>query len=150
MKIRDVMTKDVVSITPEAGIRQIFNIFLQKGFGGVPVVDKDTKIVGMVTKNELLSVILPDYFGMIEDFLFIDDFGALEEELENLPELKLFVAEDLMIRDVITIEAEASLLKAPVLMHKHNVRHLPVVENEKLVGVITRSDILKALIERKK
>jgi len=150
MKIRDVMSKDVVTITPEVGIRRIYNIFYDKGFGGLPVIDKDNKILGLVTKGELLAVILPDYFGMIEDFLFIDDFGALEEELESLPELTLFLAEDLMIRDVVTIEANASLLKAPVLMHKHNIRHLPVVENGRLVGLITRSDILKALIDRKR
>ena len=87
---------------------------------------------------------------MIEDFLFIDDFGALEEELENLPELTLFLAEDLMVRDVIAIEADASLLKAPALMHRHSIRHLPVVEDGKLIGIITRSDILKALIENNK
>jgi len=150
MKIKDVMSKNVLSITPNIGIRRIYKIFCEKGFGGLPVVNKENKIVGMVTKNELLAVILPDYFGMIENFLFIDDFGALDEELEDLPELGLFLAEDLMIRDVATIDADASLLKAPVLMHKHNIRHIPVVKEGKLVGIITRSDILKALMKEKR
>lgn len=150
MKIKDVMSKSVVSITPNIGIRQIYKIFCEKEFGGLPVVNKENKIVGIVTKSELLAVILPDYFGMIENFLFIDDFGALDKELEDLPELSLFLAEDLMIRDVATIDADASLLKAPVLMHKHNIRHIPVVKEEKLVGIITRSDILKALMEGKR
>lgn len=150
MKVRDVMSRDVMSITSDVGIRQIYRIFCERGFGGLPVVDKENRVIGLVTKNELLAVILPDYFGMIEDFLFIDDFGALEKELESLPELNLFLAEDLMLKEVVSIEADASLLKAPALMHKHNIRHLPVVEKGKLVGIITRSDILKALIERKK
>jgi len=150
MKIKDVMSKRVVSITPNIGIRQIYKIFCEKGFGGLPVVNKENKIIGIVTKNELLAVILPDYFGMIENFLFIDDFGALDKELEDLPELSLFLAEDLMIRDVATIDADASLLKAPVLMHKHNIRYIPVVKEEKLVGIITRSDILKALMKEKR
>lgn len=150
MKIRDVMTKDVVTVTHEMGIRRIYDIFCDKGFGGLPVVDRDNRILGLVTKGELLAVILPDYLGMIESFLFIDDFGALEEDLESLPELKLFIAEDLMIRDVVTIGPDASLLKAPVLMHKHNIRQLPVVKDGRLLGIITRNDILRALIERKK
>jgi len=150
MKIKDVMTRDVTSITPNIGIRKIYSIFCEKGYGGLPVVGTDNKVIGMVTKNEVLAVILPDYFGMIEDFLFIDDFGALEEELENLPELTLFIAEDLMVRDVVTIDQDASLLKAPVLMYKHNIRHMPVVDKGRLVGFITRADILKALIDKKR
>jgi CBS domain-containing protein len=150
MKIRDVMTRDVVTITPNVGIQEIYRLFCKKGFGGLPVVTKEGRVVGMVTKNELLAVILPDYFGMIENFLFIDDFGALDKELDSLPELNLFLAEDLMVRNVITIDANASLLKAPVLMHKHNIKHLPVTEEGRLVGIITRSDILKALLEQGK
>jgi len=149
MKIKDIMTREVISITPNIGIVEIYNIFREKRIGGLPVIDKKGDIVGIVTKKELLAVMLPDYFTMIEDFLFVDDFGALDEELENLPELNLFLAEDLMVKEVATIDEDASLLKAPVIMHKYNIKHLPVVKGKKLVGVVTRSNILKALIERK-
>lgn len=146
MKIRDVMTKEVVKIGASAGIRRIYEIFCKNNIGGVPVVDKDDRLIGMVTKTELIDVLIPDYFDMIGDFLFIDDLGALEEKLESLPTLELFIAEDLMITDVISINENASLMKAPVLMNKYNVRRLPVVNNDnKLVGIITRMDVCKAL-----
>ena len=89
MKIKDIMTREVISITPNIGIVEIYNIFREKRIGGLPVIDKKGDIVGIVTKKELLAVMLPDYFTMIEDFLFVDDFGALDEELENLPEFQV-------------------------------------------------------------
>ena len=146
MKVKDVMAKDIIAVGPSTGIREIYKIFCKKNIGGVPVIDGSNKILGMVTKTELLDVVIPDYFDMVGDFLFIDDFGALEERLESIPSLELFIAEDLMIRGVIIIKQNASLMKAPVLMNKYNIRRLPVVdEANRLVGVITRMDVCKAL-----
>jgi len=146
MKVRDVMAKDIIKVGPSTGIRQIYDIFCDKNIGGVPVVDAEGILIGMVTKTELLEVLIPDYFDMVNDFLFIDDFGALEERLESIPSLELFIAEDLMIKNVITIKEDASLMKAPVLMNKYNIRRLPVCDSHnRLVGVITRMDVCKAL-----
>ncbi|MGB2705610.1 MAG: CBS domain-containing protein [Candidatus Omnitrophota bacterium] len=146
MKVKDVMTRDVITVRPSVGLREIYGILCEKNIGGVPVADNERKLLGMVTKTELIDVLIPDYFDMIGDFLFIDDLGALEEKLEAMPSLELFIAEDLMVRNVISINENASLMKAPVLMNKYNVRRLPVVDNDnKLVGVITRMDVCKAL-----
>ena len=146
MKVKDIMTTKVVSVTPSTGIRKIYKIFCDNNVGGVPVVDNENKVIGIVTKTELLDALIPDYFEMIGDFLFIDDLGALEEQLESMPSLDLFIAEDLMVTDVTTINQDASLMKAPVLMNKFNVRRLPVVDKDKkLVGIITRMDVCRAL-----
>ncbi len=148
MRVKDVMTRAIITIKPSTGIREIYNIFCEKQIGGMPVVDGENKLLGMVTKTELLNVLIPDYFDMIGDFLFIDDFGVLEEKLESTPTLSLFIAEDLMVRNVIGISANASLMKAPVLMNRYNVKRLPVVDsNNKLVGIITRMDVCKALFD---
>ncbi|OGW75266.1 MAG: hypothetical protein A2Z72_00875 [Omnitrophica bacterium RBG_13_46_9] len=148
MKVRDVMTRDVITVGLSTGIREIYRIFCEKHISGVPVVAEENLLLGMVTKTEILNVLIPDYFDMVGDFLFIDDFGALEEQLESTPSLELFIAEDLMIRNIIAIKESASLMKAPVLMNKHNVRRLPVVDNSgKLVGIVTRTDIFRALFD---
>ncbi len=148
MRVKDVMTRAIITIKPSTGIREIYNIFCEKQIGGMPVVDGENKLLGMVTKTELLNVLIPDYFDMIGDFLFIDDFGVLEEKLESTPTLSLFIAEDLMVRNVIGISENASLMKAPVLMNRYNVKRLPVVDsNNKLVGIITRMDVCKALFD---
>ncbi len=147
MKVKDVMTRNVATVGLSTGLRQIYRIFCEKNIGGVPVTDGEGRLLGMVTKTELIDVLIPDYFEMIGDFLFIDDLGALEEKLEFMPSLELFIAEDLMVANVISIKENASLMKAPVLMNKYNIRRLPVVtgDDNKLAGIITRMDICKAL-----
>ena len=145
MKVKDCMTRDVVYVTSSTKIKDIYKLFCERNIGGVPVVDRDKRVLGMVTKTELLTALLPDYFDMIDDFLFIDDFGELEKTLKSMPELSLFIAEDLMVRDIITIEEDASLMKIPVLMSKYNLRRIPVVKDGKLTGIIARMDICRAL-----
>jgi len=146
MKVKDIMSKNIITVAPSTNIRDIYQLFVKHNVGGVPVVDKDGILLGMVTKTELLDVLIPDYFEMLTDYIFIDDFGALEEKLENIPSLDLFLAEDLMVQNVISINEEASLMKAPVVMSTNNVRRLPVINKDnKLVGIITRMDVCSAL-----
>lgn len=150
MKVKEIMTRDVICISPSEQLKDIYRIFCEKKIGGVPVVDEKKNILGIVTKKELLAALLPDYFDMIDDFLFIDDFGELEKILESIPELRLFIAEDLMMRKVITIDEDASVMKVPALMNKYGVRRVPVVKEGKLVGIITRTDICRALFNNSK
>ncbi|MBU3911342.1 MAG: CBS domain-containing protein [Candidatus Omnitrophica bacterium] len=149
MKAKDVMSKDVITISPSTGIRVIFEIFKKTRYGGLPVVDKDNKILGMVTKAEMLSVLLPDYFDMLgENIIFIDDFGALDEEFESLPMFELFIAEDIMKKGGVTVDEDASLLKVSAMMQKFNVRRILVAKEGVLKGIITRGDICKAFFEK--
>jgi CBS domain-containing protein len=148
MKAKDVMTKEIVTVSPSSGIREIYDIFKKTRYGGIPVVDKNNKILGMVTKAEILSVLLPDYFDMLgENIIFIDDFGTLDEEFESLPAFELFIAVDIMKKGSITVDENSSLLKAVAVMKKYNVRRILVAKDNILKGIITRGDICKAFFE---
>lgn len=148
MKAKDVMSMDVVTISPSAGIREIYDVFKKTRYGGIPIVDKDNRILGMITKAEMLSVLLPDYFDMLgENIIFIDDFGTLDEEFESLPAFELFIAEDIMKKGSVTVEENASLLKVVAVMKRYNVRRILVAKDNILKGIITRGDICKAFFE---
>jgi predicted transcriptional regulator len=150
MKAKDIMSKDVVTVPPSAGIREIYQVFKKTRYGGIPVVDKDNRVLGMVTKAEILSVFLPDYFDMLgENIIFIDDFGTLDEELESLPVFELFIAEDIMKKGSVAIDENASLLKIVAMMRKYNVRRVLVQKQGILQGIITREDICRAFFETK-
>jgi CBS domain-containing protein len=148
MKAKDIMSKNVVTADLSVSIRDIYDIFKKTRYGGIPVVDKDRKILGMITKAEMLSIFIPDYFDMLgENIIYIDDFGSLDEEFESLPALELFIAEDIMKKGSVTIDSEASLLKVVAMMRKYNVRRILVEKNGILEGIITRGDICKAFFE---
>lgn len=148
MKAKDVMSKDVVTVSPSTGIRQIYDIFKKTRYGGLPVVDENKNVLGMVTKSEILSVLLPDYFDMLgENIIFIDDFGVLDEEFESLPAFELFIAEDIMRKGSVGVEENASILKVSAVMRKHNVRRVLVEKDGSLNGIITRGDICRAFFE---
>lgn len=144
VKIKDFMTKKVVTIGRETTIQEIAHIFLTHTFDLLPVVDKGNNLLGIIAKKDLLSPFVPEYFDLLEDIGFISDFGFLETVpgaiLENL-----LVAEDIMRENPITIDKESSCFKALALMASHDIRHLPVVEKGKLIGIVSRTDILKVI-----
>ena len=148
MKAKDVMSKDVIAISPSASMKEIYEIFKKTRYGGIPVVDSKRKILGMVTKAEILAVFLPDYFDMLgENITFIDDFGTLDEEFESMPSFELFVAEDIMKKGSVTVDENASLLKVVAVMRKYKVRRILVAKGNILKGIITRGDICKGFFE---
>ncbi|MDP8229634.1 MAG: CBS domain-containing protein [Candidatus Gorgyraea atricola] len=150
MNAKDVMATDIVTVSLSTGIREIYDIFKKTRYGGIPVVNDERRILGMITKAEILAVLLPDYFDMLgENIMFIDDFGALDEEFESMPTFELFVAEDIMKKGAITVEENASLLKIVAMMLKNNVRRILVEKDGVLKGTITRGDICKAFFENR-
>ena len=143
-KVKDFMTKNVVTISRETTIQEIARIFLTHTFDLLPVVNKENKLLGVIAKKDLLSPFVPEYFDLLEDIEFISDFGFLEAVpgaiLENL-----LVAEDIMRENPVIIDKEASCFKVLALMASREIRHLPVVEEGKLVGIVSRTDILKII-----
>ncbi len=148
MKVKDVMTREVITLTPESSIGEAAKLLRENKISGAPVVEGE-RIVGILSEADLmrlfqddmsLNLILPSPFDLIE--LPIKMHRKLEETVKKLAASKV---KDVMTRKVITIDEEASVEEAARLMAKHNINRLPVVRGEKLMGIITRGDVIKAL-----
>jgi CBS domain-containing protein len=149
MRVKDVMNKDVVKVYPQNTIEDALQIFAEHPFSLLPVVNEKGEVVGVLSRTDIMNAILPDFLEDIEHISFIRHFGKLEEELFDLSAIQaLLLVKDLMTEKVVSINAEDSLLKAAAVMQKHKVRALPVVEERKLCGIITRTDIIMALYKR--
>ncbi|MFQ6067324.1 MAG: CBS domain-containing protein [bacterium] len=146
-KVKDFMTKKVVTIGRETTIQEMAHIFLTHTFDLLPVVDKENNLLGVIAKKDLLSPFVPEYFDLLEDIGFISDFGGLETVPGTILE-NLLLAEDIMRENPVTIDEEASCFKALALMASHDIRHLPVVKKGKLIGIVSRTDILKVIFPR--
>ena len=146
--VSDSMTADVLTFAPDHPVIDAIRTLLDRGIDGAPVVDPTGKVVGMLSTGDL---IVPE--GKLHFPLIIELLGATLE----LPSSKRHFDEDLrrtlgstvadlMQADPVTVEPDDTLEAAATLMHEHRVSRLPVVGPHGLVGLISRVDILRAVL----
>jgi CBS domain-containing protein len=142
MKVRDHMTRDVITARRTANIAEIAELLKRNRITGVPIVDEENRLVGVVTHEELMKVFIPHYLSMFDELGFVDDLGAIEAQTMAEIEPSLFLADDVMVADPITVRPETSIMKVAALMANMKLVLVPVVdESNRLVGVMNRSDV---------
>ncbi len=141
--VQEVMTRDVLSIQKYESIMHVAQILSERNISGLPVVDKENHVIGIITQADILSIL-----GIRKENTFKD---LLKHILgEPLPECKMgdFVG-DIMTSPAHTIKPQANIAEVACLMDAKSIRRLPVVDdNNMLVGIISRADILKAVIKK--
>jgi CBS domain-containing protein len=143
MLVQDVMTQDVLSITKFESIMQVADILTEKNISGLPVVDKDNRVLGIITQADILSMV-----GVRREHTFKD---LLKHMLgEALPERRIGDhVGDIMTSPALTIKPDANIAEAVRIMEEKRIRRLTVADDKnKLIGIITRADILKAVIKK--
>ena len=142
MKARDYMSTDVVSVGRAANVEEIASLLKKHAISGVPVVDEEERLLGVVTHEELINIFIPHYLSMFDELAFLDDFGVIEAQTMSEIEPSLFLAEDVMVARPITVGPDTSIMKAAALLLNRRLVFLPVVdENGRVVGVLNRSDV---------
>jgi CBS domain-containing protein len=142
MLVRDVMTSGVKAVKKEDTLRKVVAGMIQRHCGSVPVVDDAGALVGIVTLRDVLLPLYPNYGEYIHDNVHARDF---EEMQEGYPKMLDMTAEEVMTANPFTVAPDEPILKAASYMGLKNLRHIPVADDGKLVGVITISDINQAL-----
>jgi CBS domain-containing protein len=141
MRVQDVMTKGVISITKFEPIMHVADILTEKNISGLPVVDKERRVLGIITQADILSMI-----GVSREHTFKD---LLKHMLgEPLPLRKMGdTVGDIMTSPALTIKPDANIAEAVKIMDEKKIRRLTVVDEKGvLIGIVTRADILKAVI----
>ncbi len=143
---KDIMTRDPVTIGPDMSVTDAAKVMVERGVGALPVVLNDA-LVGLVTEGDLImqdvKVEFPTYIHLLDGFIF---YPPAERKFEA--ELKKAVAasvEDVMTRDPLTVAEDASIEDVATLMVDRDVSRLPVVDGELLVGIVSKSDIVRSL-----
>ena len=147
MKAKDIMTTQVVTVGPEATVREIAVLLAEKGIRAVPVVDHGD-VVGIVSEGDLIHRqelgtdehrIRSSWFRIIED---PEAAAAFEAKAHGMR------ARDVMTRDVISVPEHTSLAEVVDNMESNNIRRLLVMRGNKLVGIVGRANIVRALAAR--
>jgi CBS domain-containing protein len=142
------MERDVVTVSPDADIESLLRLMREYELPGVPVVNEGGRCVGIVTEADLVlseeeaDLHLPHYINLFGGVVFLEPLKRFEDRLR-----KAFASsvEDMMTPDPVTVDADASVEEAARLIAERKHNRLPVVEHGRLVGVVTRVDVLDAL-----
>jgi CBS domain-containing protein len=140
MNAGDVMTTGAATIRPDASLTDAARLMLEHRISGLPVIDAENKLIGMITEGDFLR---PSE-GRKPRVLEILASGA------TMPAdaLNTHRVEDLMTPDPITITVDTSLEQIVRLMIRHNVKRLPVVTHGKVVGIVSRANLMHALLRK--
>jgi acetoin utilization protein AcuB len=144
MKIADIMTKQVHTITPDKTLKECTQILKQRNVNGLVVLESE-KVTGIITKTDLFKAILPSYADIIEDERNIASFEYIEERTHKLYDIKV---RDFMSTPLITVDSNMPVIKAGSLMILKRVKQLPVVDNGALKGIVTLTDIMNAIADK--
>ncbi|HII78841.1 MAG TPA: CBS domain-containing protein [Methanosarcina sp.] len=151
MKVKDVMNPDVVFCKPGDTVREAARLLKESNISGAPVLD-DGQLVGIVSEADLLELLvipekgdlwLPSPFEVIE--VPLRELFSWEETKKMLSDVGSTKVEEMMTKNVHTIDSEASVEEASELMVRRRINRLPVMENDHVVGIVTRGDIIKGL-----
>ena len=145
MKVADIMTKEVTSVSPDISATEAVEVLLKMQISGLPVMDDNHRLLGMFTEKEVLAGILPSYVEKVGSFIYQDNPKAVKQKIINMRGVRV---KELMRRNVITVNEEAKLSEAARIMLIQKARRLPVLNQAKeVVGIVSRGDIVKALFE---
>jgi CBS domain-containing protein len=145
MKVGDVMTTSVVSVGPEASVLEAGELMLARDISGLPVIDAQGRLIGIVTERDFLR---PPRARRGEQrprwFQVMTGGATMQDGFNHRSGRKV---DEVMTPAPITVTEDTPLDEAARLMHEHDVTRLPVVRGSKLVGIVARADLLRALIK---
>jgi CBS domain-containing protein len=143
MQAQDIMTRDVTTVSPDTSVRDIAALMVEKHISGVPVRTDDGKIIGMVSQSDLLH---RAEIGTERKhkwwFRTLADSNALAQEFAKAHGRK---AHDIMSRYVVSVRDDAELRDVADILDSHGIKRVPVMQEGRLVGIITRGDLVRAL-----
>jgi len=151
IKARDIMEKEVISISPDTDITTAVEILLNNHINGVPVVDANGTLQGLLCQSDLIfaqkDLPIPPIFVILDGIFPLSSSKKLKEELEKI---SATTVEQAMIKNPVSAHPDMPISEIASLMVEKHFHTIPVVDAHKLVGIIGKEDILKVLISREK
>lgn len=147
--VADVMTRDPITVHPDAPLKDAIQILADKRISGLPVVDQSGKLVGVISETDLMwresGVTPPAYIMLLDSVIYLENPTRYDRDLHKA--LGQSVGE-VMSRDPVTISPDKSLRDAARILHERSVHRLPVIDDQHhIVGILTRGDVVRAMAD---
>ncbi|MBM3708955.1 MAG: CBS domain-containing protein [Actinobacteria bacterium] len=149
---RDIMTEKVITINKDDSIEKLSEILLKNKISGVPVMDENGRVAGIVTEADIIikdtELHFPRYFKLLDGIIYLESLNRFRDNLKKHLAIKV---EDIMTKKVRTVTADTPVSRIAEIMLDSRINRLPVMnESGELVGIVTRADIVKSMILKNK
>ncbi len=148
LTVKDIMTRDVITVSAETEITHAAKLLLEKRINGLPVVNEDGKLVGILCQSDLVAqqkrIPIPSLFTLMDGFMPLRSIKRLDREVEKIAAIKVAHA---MTPHPVTVGPDTGIEDVAALMVDKNLHTLPVVEKGNLVGIVGKEDVLRTLVE---
>ena len=148
MLVKDIMTKNVITVKKDASIREIAQTIVDHDISGLPVVDEEGKVCGIVSEGDLVrkefAPELPDELCILGAVIY---YSGLREYQDAFRKIAAISAEQLMTKKVVAVHEDDDVSKVAKIMYDKHVKRVPVLDGEKhLLCIVSRRDIVKMML----
>lgn len=148
MKIKEIMTTDVIYVHRNTSIQEIAEILTTHKISGLPVLSDGGYLVGIVTEGDLLSremaPRIPEFINILGAVIY---YHGVERYNEDFKKILAQKAADIMTEDVITVKEDTDISEVANLMLERKIKQIPVVDGSKMIGLVSRADLVKLLLK---
>jgi CBS domain-containing protein len=147
LKAKDIMSTEVITVTPDTSVEELGRLFIEKGISGVPVVDEKQNLVGIVTENDLIRqnerFHIPTLLRIFDAFIPLQGSAEIEDEIRRMSASKV---SQICRKNVVTVDPETSLQDIATIMSEKGVHLLPVMSSGKIVGIIGKMNVIRGTV----
>jgi CBS-domain-containing membrane protein len=147
LKVKDIMTREIITVSPETEIVNAAKILLEKRINGLPVIDAFGRLVGVLCQSDLvaqqMSIPIPSVFTLLDGYIPLTIIKRIDKEVEKIAALTVKQA---MTPNPVTVGPETDIEDVAKLMVDKKYHTLPVMEGDKVVGIVGKEGVLKTLI----
>ena len=147
LKAKDIMTKDLITVSPETEVAQAAKLLLKNRINGVPVTDEAGKLVGILCQSDLIAqqkkLPVPSFFTLLNGLIPLISKKQIEKQVRKIVAITVAQA---MTPNPVTVQPDMNIEEVAALMVDHNFHTIPVVDEGELVGIVGKEDMLRTLM----
>ena len=146
LKAKDIMSQTVHSVTLDTGVEELARLFVEKGVSAMPVLDREGKLRGIVTETDLVEqdkpLHIPTVVSLFDWVLYLESEKNFREEVQKITARKVG---EICSTEVVTCSPETPVNEVAALMVENKAHLIPVVDSDRVVGVVARLDIIRSM-----
>jgi len=147
LKVKDIMTRELITVSPETEIVHATKLLLENRINGVPVTDEMGKLVGILCQSDLIAqqkkLPIPSFFTILNGLIPITSMKQIEKQVQKITAATVAQA---MTKNPVTVQSDTEIEEVASLMVDNNFHTIPVMDEGKLVGIVGKEDILRTLM----